>query len=110
MSYNVRLTPAFQRQLKRLLKKYKSLTTDLAELGQTLTDTPELGTALGRNCYKIRMAISSKGRGKSGGSRVVTCVHVSGETIYLLSIYDKSEKDSLAEGELTELLDELDLN
>ena len=56
------------------------------------------------------MAISSKGKGKSGGSRVVTCVHVSGETIYLLSIYDKSEKDSLAEGELTELLDELDLN
>jgi len=56
------------------------------------------------------MAIKSKGKGKSAGSRVITYVHVSGETIYLLCIYDKSEKDSLAEGELTELLGELDLN
>lgn len=93
-----------------MLKKYKSLTTDLAELGQTLIDTPELGTALGQNCYKIRMAIKSKGKGKSVGSRVITCVHISGETVYLLSIYDKSEKDSLDEGELSELLDELDLS
>ena len=93
-----------------MLKKYKSLTADLANLGQTLTDTPEFGTALGQNCYKIRMAIKSKGKGKSGGSRVITYVHISGETIYLLSIYDKSEKDNLDEGELAELLDVLDLS
>lgn len=41
---------------------------------------------------------------------VIMYVHVSGETIYLLSIYDKSEKDNLDEGELAELLDALDLS
>jgi len=69
---------------------------------------PELGTAIGKNCYKIRLAIKSKRKGKSGGARVITYVYVNAETVYLLSIYDKSEKENLAEGELEALLSELD--
>lgn len=110
MNYSIETIPSFDRQVKRLAKKYGSVRSDLQDLVNQLRDTPEFGTALGQNCHKIRMAIKSKGKGKSGGARVVTYVHVSGGTIYLLSIYDKSEKDSLDEGELTELLDELDLN
>ena len=54
------------------------------------------------------MAITSKNRGKSGGARIITNVHVVGETVYLLSIYDKSDKSNLDEGELDELLKEID--
>jgi len=62
---------------------------------------------LGKDCYKIRMAISSKNKGKSGGARIITNVHIVGETIYLLSIYDKSQKSNLDEGELDALLLEI---
>lgn len=63
------------------------------------------GTPLGRNCYKIRLAVSSKGRGKSGGARIITNIVISEETVYLLSIYDKSEKENLTDKELLELLE-----
>ncbi|GAB3565807.1 hypothetical protein GCM10027578_13930 [Spirosoma luteolum] len=108
MAYSLRLSTSFQRQVKRLLKKYKSLSADLASLGEQLVENPELGTSLGRNCYKVRLAIRSKGRGKSGGARVITYVQVVGETIYLLSIYDKAEQDSLDDQDLNELLGEVE--
>ncbi len=50
------------------------------------------------------MAISSKGKGKSGGSRVITCVKVVNEDIYLLAIYDKSDKENISDKELDLLL------
>lgn len=62
------------------------------------------GTAIGNNCYKIRLAISSKGKGKSGGARLITNIVITEETVYLLSIYDKSEKENLSDKELLELL------
>jgi hypothetical protein len=65
---------------------------------------PEQGIALGNNCYKIRIAISSKGKGRSGGGRVITNIEVGDKTVYLLSIYDKSEKENLTNKELRELL------
>ncbi|TAE33518.1 MAG: hypothetical protein EAZ91_02600 [Cytophagales bacterium] len=107
MNYNVETIPTFDRQLKRLAKKFLSLKTDLKELTDSLAETPTQGTSLGNNCYKIRLSIRSKGRGKSGGSRVVTHVRVEGETVYLLSIYDKSERSNLIEGELDNLLTEV---
>lgn len=72
-----------------------------------LMKNPTQGTPLGKDCYKIRMAISSKNKGKSGGARIITNVHIVGETIYLLSIYDKSQKSNLDEGELDALLLEI---
>jgi hypothetical protein len=69
-----------------------------------LENNPIQGVALGRNCYKIRFAISSKGKGKSGGARIITNIVISDETVYLLSIYDKSEKENLSDNELDELL------
>ena len=104
MSYSVLTILPFDKQLKRLAKKYPSLKTEFAELIESLEQQPEQGTPLGNNCYKIRMAIASKGKGKSGGSRVITNVVVSETTVFLLAIYDKSEKDSLTDSELKELL------
>ena len=104
MIYNIIAVPSFKRELKKLAKKYSSLKVEFAQLIETLEQEPKQGTSLGNNCYKIRTAISSKGKGKSGGARVITNFVVTDSTVYLLSIYDKSEKDSLTSKELNDLL------
>jgi mRNA-degrading endonuclease RelE of RelBE toxin-antitoxin system len=58
-------TEEFDRQFKHLFKKYKSLVADLLQLKQDLINDPFQGDALGDNCYKVRMAITSKGKGKA---------------------------------------------
>jgi hypothetical protein len=104
VSYEVIPLRPFAKQLKRLARKFPSLKDEMAELAGRLAVEPAVGTALGRNCYKIRISISSKGGGKSGGGRVITCVRVLHNRVYLLSIFDKSEKDTLSDKEITELL------
>ena len=104
MSYNIVAIPPFDRQLKRLVKKYPSLKEEYLELIKNLEQNPEQGTNLGNNCYKIRIAIASKRKGKSGGARVITNFVITDATVYLLSIYDKSEKENLTDKELVELL------
>jgi len=65
---------------------------------------PEQGVDLGNRCYKIRLAIASKGKGKSGGARVIAHLVIEDDAVYLLAIYDKSEKSTLTDSELAELL------
>jgi mRNA-degrading endonuclease RelE of RelBE toxin-antitoxin system len=105
MSYKIIAVPTFRKELKKLAKKYHTLKEDLALLFESLKENPIQGTALGKNCYKIRIAISSKGKGKSGGARIITNIVIAEETVYLLSIYDKSNKDNLSDKELNELLE-----
>ncbi len=107
MIYSILSIPPFDKQLKRLAKKYPSLKNEFAELLESLELEPQQGTNLGNNCYKIRIAIASKGKGKSGGARVITYIMIAEEIVYLLSIYDKSEKDNLTDKELRELLNTL---
>lgn len=71
---------------------------------KSLKESPSQGTPLGNECYKIRMAIASKGKGKSGGARVITCFKIVNETVYLLTIFDKSEQENITDKELSELL------
>ena len=104
MLYSVKSIEVFEKQAKRLIKKYASLRNELLLLVQELKENPEQGTTIGKNCYKIRLAIASKGKGKSGGARVITNFIVTNATVYLLSIYDKSEKENLSDKELGELL------
>ena len=104
MSYNVKSITVFERQAKRLIKKYASLKKELLILVQHLKENPEHGTPVGKNCFKIRIAINSKGKGKSGGARLITNFVVADNTVYLLFIYDKSERESLTDKELKELL------
>ncbi|MEZ0485465.1 type II toxin-antitoxin system RelE/ParE family toxin [Fibrella aquatica] len=105
MSFDVIPILPFQRQAKRLVKKYPSLKSELSTLIEQLQNEPEQGTPLGNGCYKIRLAIASKNKGKSGGARVITCVYVADNEVYLLSVYDKSERSSLNDTELKELVD-----
>lgn len=104
MSYKVIALDFFQREAKRLIKKYPSLKKELESLGIELSENPTIGTPIVNNCYKIRLAISSKGKGKSGGARVITHVVIIEKTIFLLSIYDKSEEESISSAKIKELL------
>jgi hypothetical protein len=107
MSYNIELTENFKKEAKRLSKKYFSLKNDLEALGAILSENPTTGTNLGNNIYKIRLAIKSKGKGKSGGARVMTQVKIVNQTVYLFSIFDKSEKDNISDKEIKELIKEI---
>ena len=107
MSFKVKAIPKFESELKRLAKKYPSLKSEFIELVQSLKVTPTQGSPLGQNCFKIRLSIASKGKGKSGGGRVITCYKISETTVFLLAIFDKSERDSMPDRELKELLKEL---
>ncbi len=104
MSFNVIVTSGFKKHAKGIAKKHRSLKTDIEELIDSLEKEPTQGEPLGKDCYKVRMAIASKGKGKSGGSRVITCVKVVEQDVYLLSIYDKSDKETISDKELDNLL------
>ena len=104
MKFNVLSIPPFDKQLKRLAKKYPSLKQEFSNLLTDLETHPEQGTPLGNACFKIRIAIASKGKGKSGGARIITNFVVIHKTVFLISIYDKSETKNLTDKELKELL------
>lgn len=105
MSYKIELTDNFKKEAKKLIKKYVSLRIEIAELGKELAENPTTGTPLGNDVYKIRLAIASKNKGKSGGARVISFVKIIDETVFLLSIYSKGEKDTISDKEIEELLE-----
>jgi mRNA-degrading endonuclease RelE of RelBE toxin-antitoxin system len=104
MSFELRSIQVFEKQAKRLLKKVPSLKQELRALRNDLIKDPMRGIPLGNNCYKIRLAIASKGKGKSGGARIITHVVVMNKLVYLLNIYDKSEQADLPSKELDRLV------
>lgn len=105
MSFSIIPSDKFKKEAKRLSKKYPSLKEELIAVNAVLADAPETGTALGNNTYKIRLGIRSKGKGKSGGARVITYVVTDDKEVYLLTIYDKSEYDSVDDKALRELIE-----
>lgn len=104
MSFNIYTTDFFDKELKKLSKKYPSVKNDYKALVDSLKEEPKQGQPLGKDCYKIRMSITSKDKGKSGGSRVITCVKIIVDSVFLLSIYDKGDKESISDKELDNLL------
>lgn len=104
MSFNVKSISVFERQAKRLVIKFPSLKKEIYALIEELKEEPEKGTSIGNNCNKIRLSIASKGKGKSGGARVVTHIIFKDTTVYLLSIYDKSEIENLSNKEIWGLI------
>jgi len=107
MNYSIIATHKFTKEIKRLVKKFHSLKKEYADLIAELKRNPTAGMPLGDNCYKIRLAIASKNKGKSGGARVITYVVVDDTTIFLLTIYDKSELDSISDKELKAMIKNL---
>lgn len=108
MNVTIHLHDEFKRQFRQLKKKYRSLTDDLENFQQSLKENPFQGDDLGGGVRKIRMAIASKGKGKSGGARVLTLnVLVSDDAdITLLTIYDKNEIDNVSDDYIRWLVSE----
>ena len=104
MSYSIELSANFKKEAKRLSKKYPSLKKELAELFAELEENPTTGTPLGNDIYKIRLAIASKNKGKSGGARALSFVKVTETTVLLFSIYSKGEVDNLTDKQIQELI------
>jgi len=103
MNYAIVTTEDFERNFKRLSKKYRSLHDDLTFFIKELYKNPTMGDDLGDNTRKVRMAIASKNKGKRGGARVITChvlIDVINTDIYLLAIYDKGEQDNISKSEI----------
>ncbi len=109
MNYKIIPIENFQKEAKRLIKKYPSLKKELLTLSDKLEENPTLGIDLGNNIYKIRLAIASKGKGKSGGARVMTYIKVVETTVYLFSIYNKGDKNSISDKEIDKILKEAQL-
>jgi len=104
MSYNVELSANFKKEAKKLSKKYPSLKTELTRLFTELEENPTIGTPLGNDIYKIRLAIASKSKGKSGGARVMSFVKITDTTVLLFSIFSKGDKDSISDKEIQDLI------
>lgn len=107
MNYRIKTYRCFDKGVKQLAKRYKSLKTDLVSLAQELLQNPESGTDLGGGLRKVRMSISSKGKGKRAGARVVTLIATISEgekEIGLHFIYDKSDRENVTDKELQQIL------
>ena len=114
MSASIITTKNFRREAKKLLKKYQSLKTELGDLIDELENEPLKGTKIGEDTYKIRLAVKSKGKGKSGGMRVITYVDIEVKlkeedeiVVYLMSIYDKSNTSNISNKLLNRLIKEI---
>jgi mRNA-degrading endonuclease RelE of RelBE toxin-antitoxin system len=104
MSYKIITTHLFDKELKRLAKKHRSIKNDLAQLGEQLQHNPIIGDKIIENCYKIRIALSGSNKGKSSGARLITYIYIAKKTVFLLSIYIKNEQENISDSELKELV------
>ena len=104
MGCKILTTPQFAKEVKKLSKKFKAIKKDLSQLIEHLEENPTEGTSLGNSCYKIRVANSSIPTGKSGGFRVITYFIDNENNLYLLSIYSKTEKETISDRELLDIL------
>jgi len=104
MNYNILRTDTFSKHFKKLAKKYPSIAGDYEKLLVALRANPQLGTSIGKDCYKIRFKIQSKNAGKSEAARVITYVRVIKKRITLLDVYDKSDKETISDKELDTLI------
>ena len=114
MKVIIRITKSFAKAAKPLLKKYPSLNKDLLQLETELIKHPRTGSSLGNNIYKIRLTISSKGKGKSGGARIISLIEAEmaglveikddNTIVNLITIYDKTDTATITDKELKELI------
>ena len=111
MSFEIIPTPDFSRSLKVLAKRHRSLKQDMSVFVSSLKENPLQGTEIAPNIRKVRLTITSKGKGKSGGARVITLMAVSEDAgdVYLIDIYDKSDYDTVDVSVIKKMIADLGL-
>jgi len=106
MNLNIKTLSCFDKDVKRLFKKYKQLPNDLKVLHKELLENPHSGIELSNRCYKIRLANSSVPTGKSGGFRIIYYHIDANNNLYLMSIYSKSELENINDKTILNILKE----
>lgn len=97
-------TTDFKTAYKRLKKKYASFDSDFRTLMRSLTEKPEQGVELFDGIRKIRLNIKSKGKGKSGGARIIIRVQRINDVLAFLFVYDKSEMENVRDEYLRDII------
>ena len=113
MSFEIQTTSYFDTEAKRLAKRHRSFIDDLQEFQKNLLDNPYQGTELSPGIRKIRLTIDSKGRGKSGGARVITFTYLVDEqngVVILLLLYDKADASSIKMNVVRQIIKDLGLD
>ena len=106
MNLNIKTLSCFDKNVKKLFKKYKQLPSDLKILKQELLENPKSGIEIGHSCYKIRLANSSIPTGKSGGFRIIYYHIDTNENLYLISMYSKNELENIDDKIILQILKE----
>jgi mRNA-degrading endonuclease RelE of RelBE toxin-antitoxin system len=112
VSFDVRTVPHFEREAKALAKRYRSFKDDLKDFIDSLGENPMQGTELSPGIRKIRLVVTSKGIGKSGGARVITytiCTSESSGRVYLVDIYDKADYSTVDVSVIKKMIAKLDI-
>ncbi len=107
MNFNYQLTNRFKKEFKKISKKHKSLISDFSLLLDELKENPDKGIHLGENVRKVRLKITSKNTGKSGGARIIfedVFVCINDRNLLFITIYDKSEKGDISDKEIKQIL------
>jgi mRNA-degrading endonuclease RelE of RelBE toxin-antitoxin system len=106
MNYEVIPTENFGKKLKRLKKKYPLIGVDIRDFASSdnIEANINAGEQLGRDCHKLRMKISGKNSGKSGGARIIVQAKVIDKKVYLLTIYDKGDQETVTDKEIDKLI------
>lgn len=113
MNFEIQTTNYFDAEAKRLAKRHRSFIDDLKDFQGSLLANPYQGTELSPGIRKIRMAIGSKGRGKSGGTRVITLtylVNAQDGVVILLLIYDKADASNIKKNVVHKIVEDLGLD
>ena len=97
----------FDKQAKKLSKKYKNLKKDLINFISNFEKFHKNATKIQKNLYKVRLSNSSKNKGKRAGYRIYYYVRIE-DSVYLLTIYDKSETEMIDENLLIDFIKELE--
>ncbi len=105
MNYKIDTIPRFEKDIKKLKKKFPKIKNDLVNFINELSSNPELGIHLGENLFKVRIPNSSIPTGKSGGFRIIT-YYKTNDILYLVTIYSKTEQDNILTEQLKKIINE----
>jgi mRNA-degrading endonuclease RelE of RelBE toxin-antitoxin system len=113
MSFEIQTTSYFDSEAKRLAKRHHSFVDDLQDFRDSILKNPYQGTELSPGIRKVRLTIGSKGRGKSGGARVITFTYLVDEkdgVVILLLLYDKADASNIKMNVVRQIIKDLGLD
>jgi mRNA-degrading endonuclease RelE of RelBE toxin-antitoxin system len=105
MNFKIETIPRFEKDVKKLKKKFPKIKNDLVDFIDKLSSNPKLGIDLGENIFKVRVPNSSIPTGKSGGFRIIT-YYKKDTILYLVTIYSKTEQDNILTEKLKKIIQE----